>query len=179
MTDPKDLTEIVRVFALYGFRKTSMRDIADGIGISRQALYNRFSSKEVIFDWAVRTLVEESCEQCLAELGRNVALPNRLAMAIHIWVGQYVDMLRASPHSAEIVAMVGDASISDSHNATQQILQGLAEAILKDSENMTKKQAEDLAFVLYYSAKGLLHNSKSSLEHQESMKRVIAALPIA
>ena len=52
-------------FSAYGFRKTSMDDIARGAGMSRPALYLHFKNKEAIF----RSLVESY----YAEAAREVA----------------------------------------------------------------------------------------------------------
>ena len=43
--------KVIEVFSNYGFRKTSMSDLAEAAGVSRQTLYNRFKSKEDILHW--------------------------------------------------------------------------------------------------------------------------------
>ena len=74
------LNHLLRVFAQYGFRKSSMRDLADAMGISRQALYNRYGSKEAVFAWATKTLIEQSVAATLAALeDDSLAVPDRLA----------------------------------------------------------------------------------------------------
>ena len=40
------LVAAIGVFARYGFRKTSMDDVAAAMGMSRQALYKKFSFKK-------------------------------------------------------------------------------------------------------------------------------------
>jgi AcrR family transcriptional regulator len=52
-------------FARYGFRKTSMEDLARASRVSRQALYNHFGSKAALADWAAQTLIENSLAQAL------------------------------------------------------------------------------------------------------------------
>lgn len=56
-TDPKQnaiMSSAWQAFATYGFRKTSMDDIARGAGMSRPALYQHYRNKEDIF----RSLVQ-------------------------------------------------------------------------------------------------------------------------
>ena len=50
--DPKQQAILVaawQAFATYGFRKTSMDDIARGAGMSRPALYLHYRNKEALF----------------------------------------------------------------------------------------------------------------------------------
>lgn len=178
MSQSENLKQVVGVFAQYGFRKTSMRDLADGLGISRQALYNRFSSKEEVFDWAARTLVEESAAASIAKLEEEGPLADRLAEAIHLWVGQYVDLMKSSPHSAEVVQMVGDASSDMADDASRKVRDAIAAAIAKASHSATKDRAEDLAYSIYMGSKGLLGAVESSAGHDAGIRRIIGAFGI-
>ena len=182
MSRAEELKQIVRVFSQYGFRKTSMRDLADGLGISRQALYNRFSSKEDVFEWAAKTLIEDSSAACIAILKEDRELRGKISDALHAWVGQYVDLMRASPHSVEIIAMVGDASSEEKERSSQAIRAALAEAIIAHTgapaDRSADGPADGIAYALYMASKGLLGEVESSAAHQEGMARIIAAMPI-
>jgi AcrR family transcriptional regulator len=46
------------IFALYGFRKTTMNEIADGVGKGKSSLYYYFSSKEDVY----RAVIENEAE---------------------------------------------------------------------------------------------------------------------
>ena len=57
-------------FRLYGYRKTSMEDIAGELGISRASLYSYFKNKDEIFRSVSIWLHERAmadAEQCLME----------------------------------------------------------------------------------------------------------------
>ena len=58
------LAAALGVFGRYGFRKTSMDEVARAAGISRQGLYLYFASKEALFRAAV-------CQEldCITEQG--------------------------------------------------------------------------------------------------------------
>ena len=66
------LSVALEVFGRYGFRKTSMDEVARSADISRQGLYLYFASKEALFRAAVRqeldTALGEAC-RCLDEEG--------------------------------------------------------------------------------------------------------------
>jgi AcrR family transcriptional regulator len=48
------------VFLRYGFRKTSMDDLARAAGLSRQGLYLHFASKELVFKATLRHIVTQT-----------------------------------------------------------------------------------------------------------------------
>ena len=66
-------------FLRYGFKKTSMDDIAQAAGVSRQGLYLYFETKEVLFREALQYLVSHiiSTARSVAENG-NLSLRDRL-----------------------------------------------------------------------------------------------------
>jgi TetR/AcrR family transcriptional regulator of autoinduction and epiphytic fitness len=85
------LSVALEVFGRYGFRKTSMDDVARAAEISRQGLYFYFESKEALFRAAVRkefdtALTEAS--QCLDD--DSVAIDDRVVGALDAWFGRYI-----------------------------------------------------------------------------------------
>ena len=51
------LDAALSVFARYGWRRASMADVAQAVGVSRPALYLHFASKEELFEAVVRSAV--------------------------------------------------------------------------------------------------------------------------
>ena len=70
------------VFLRYGFKKTSMDDVAQAAGISRQGLYLYFDTKDLLFREALQHLVSHliSTAHAVAEDG-NLSLRDRLVGA--------------------------------------------------------------------------------------------------
>ena len=69
--DPKRNAILVSAFTQfsgYGFRRTSMEDIATAAGVSRASLYSYFGNKEEIF----RCLSASIHEQALADAGSGI-----------------------------------------------------------------------------------------------------------
>ena len=102
----------LEVFGRYGFRKTSMDEVARSADISRQGLYLYFASKEALFRAAVRqeldTALGEAC-RCLDEEG--AALDRRVVAALDAWLGRYVGSMLASDISGLLqnpVVQIGD-----------------------------------------------------------------------
>ncbi|MEU2360225.1 TetR/AcrR family transcriptional regulator [Streptomyces noursei] len=81
-------------FARFGYRKTSMEEVARAARISRPGLYFLFSSKEALFRAAVTQALERdiaAVERVLADTGRP--LGERLVEAFDQWAGRYVGPL--------------------------------------------------------------------------------------
>ncbi|MCE8526074.1 TetR/AcrR family transcriptional regulator [Ruegeria pomeroyi] len=103
--DPKQqaiLDSAWQVFAAYGFRKTSMDDIARGARMSRPAVYLYFKNKEAIFRAVVQYCYDLTAKAVAAALGAGGAVPEVLerAFAAH---GQTVMALLDSPHGVELL----------------------------------------------------------------------------
>jgi AcrR family transcriptional regulator len=66
-------------FLRYGFKKTSMDDVAQAAGVSRQGLYLYFDTKDLLFREALQYLVSHmiSTARSVAE-DRNLSLGDRL-----------------------------------------------------------------------------------------------------
>ena len=81
-------------FARFGYRRTSMDEVAKVAGISRPGLYYLFTSKEGLF----RSAVEQALQDDLGEVERILGetdhpLPVRLLNAFDRWAGRYVGPL--------------------------------------------------------------------------------------
>lgn len=85
----------MRTFARFGYRKTSMDDIAREAAISRPGLYFLFSSKANLFRAAADHGIEQDlrdAQQALQTPGRP--LSERIVDAFDFWAGRYVGPLQ-------------------------------------------------------------------------------------
>jgi AcrR family transcriptional regulator len=73
------LTAATAIFLRYGFKKTSMDDVARAAGVSRQGLYLYFETKDLLFRDALQHLVSHliSAAHAVAE-DRNLSHRDRL-----------------------------------------------------------------------------------------------------
>ena len=87
----------LEVFGRYGFRKTSMEDVARSAGISRQGLYLHFANKEALFRAAVRQELDTALDEVSRRLNEEgVGLDRRVVAALDAWLGRYVGSMLAS-----------------------------------------------------------------------------------
>jgi AcrR family transcriptional regulator len=90
------LDAAVSTFARYGFRKTSMDEVARAAGVSRQGLYLIFSNKEELFRRAVEHSLGGQLTAAISVLSRSEnTLEQRLVAACDEWSGRFIGMLGA------------------------------------------------------------------------------------
>ena len=109
-------------FAAYGFRKTSMDDIARGAGMSRPALYLHYRNKEDIFRSLAQFYYDDAVDGVRAALARDLPLPERLAAAFAAQGGAIIAAMLTSPHGRELL---------DTSNATAADIAEAGEARLR------------------------------------------------
>ncbi|MFK7865616.1 MAG: TetR/AcrR family transcriptional regulator [Pseudohongiellaceae bacterium] len=91
------------VFAQYGFRRTTMNDIAQAVGISRPALYLMFSNKENLFCELTNHRLNQAIEQSILVLSGKENLKSRFINALLIFEKVYYEPVSDSPHGAELM----------------------------------------------------------------------------
>ena len=96
------LSAAIPVFGRFGFKKTSVDDIAAAAGISKQGLYLHFTSKEEVFLAALQKYLDDGLnlvEQALTK--PNTSLFNRLVNAMDAWFGRHVEIFK--PESFDVI----------------------------------------------------------------------------
>lgn len=105
-SDPRQKTILIaawKSFAAYGYRKTSMDDIARGAGMSRPALYLHYRNKEDILRSLVQYYHDQSAgavEKALAEPG---PVTHVLTAAFVAQGGDVIEAMLTSPHGMELL----------------------------------------------------------------------------
>src|SRR6267378_2405237 len=90
------LEAAVGVFARYGFRKTSMDEVARAAGVSRQGLYLLFADKEELFRKALTyKLARQLSAAVIALSSTGDPLEARLVAACDEWAGQFIGTMGA------------------------------------------------------------------------------------
>lgn len=91
-------------FAAYGFRRTTMEDIARAAGLSRTALYLHFRNKDDI----LRSLTQRHFDLSLQAMAAALAVPGQttdqaLIAAFIAKDGNFAEALLETPHGAELL----------------------------------------------------------------------------
>lgn len=104
--DPRQqaiLAAAFEAFRLYGFKRTSMEDIARGAGMSRAALYLHYRNKEDIFRSLAEGYYDMAVTQVTEVLQGDLAPEAALSLAFETQAGPVFEALLSSPHGQELL----------------------------------------------------------------------------
>jgi len=174
-TDTRQLVVLdaaVAVFARYGFRKTSMDEVARAAGVSRQGLYLQFANKEELFRKALVHSLGQQLNAALDALSRTEdTLEVRLIAACDAWSGRFVGSV-GSDAADLMCASTSLAGTTLAHYESQferAVARAIAESPLNGYCITANLSPADLARALHATARGLKHSSASREEFLKGM----------
>ncbi|WP_306117176.1 MULTISPECIES: TetR/AcrR family transcriptional regulator [unclassified Roseitalea] len=114
------LKAALEVFVTYGFRKTSMDDIARAAGMSRPALYQVFRNKSEIFRALAGELMGGATANAEAAFEREGSFRDRLLGAIDCSILRMHRFVEDTPHGVELIGINEEiaADIAEKWEAT-------------------------------------------------------------
>ncbi len=164
-------------FIRYGFRKTSMDDVARAAGLSRQSLYAHFPNKEALFRDVVQHLVAATREASRAALAREDAdLEARLLDSFDAMYGSALSD-EGSGHLNELFAAAEELTSDAVRNLERAIVADLAR-VFRDHAVGAAWQKKGmpstmLADHLYTLSTALKHRGVSRAEYRERMRTAV------
>ncbi|MEM0929153.1 MAG: TetR/AcrR family transcriptional regulator [Pseudomonadota bacterium] len=117
------------VFAQYGFRRTSMNDIAQAAGISRPALYVLFENKEDLFRQLASNRQNEAISEAVSILEQDAPFTERFTLAILAYERIYYEPIAGSPHAAEFMDTALGLVSDDMMKRHNRLVQYLSDVI--------------------------------------------------
>jgi AcrR family transcriptional regulator len=162
------------VFLRFGYRKSSMDDLARAAGLSRQGLYLHFAAKETIFRDSVVLLTAQRLAAVRAALGRDATIEDRLLDAF-IGSASHDD---GSPMSQELLAELMATATELARSAIDAfdaaLLDELARVLRMSGVAAAWKSAglssKDLARHLLAASHGIKQSSRSATDYREQMR---------
>ncbi len=122
MLDPRQqaiLEAAWECFATYGYRKTSMDDIARKAGMSRPALYLHYKNKDDIYRSLVGVYYEMTALAVSEALNDEGTVQDVLMAAFMAQGGEQMEAMLTSPHGSELLDVTKTA-------AAEEVAQGEA-----------------------------------------------------
>lgn len=161
--EEKVLSAAKGCFFRYGFRKTTMGDIAVAAQISRPALYLVYSSKEDVF----RAVVTRLFDTMLAELGGRIDTRGepieQLQFAFEVWCVRPFEIVQNAPDAADLLENSRQLS-ADAWNKAEADFEAIITDILgsvMQGESGTGLSAAQVARVLATAVPGLKESARS------------------
>jgi len=173
------LDAALATFLRYGFRKTSMEEVARAGQLSRQALYLHFATKEELFGAAVRHFLQTGLEGAsLALESESLPLEAQLNGAFDAWVGRYVGLLGGDVsdlHQASL-ELVGPLIQEHEERFVERVTRAIRSSGLPAAYRAAGISARQLAETLAATARGLKHDAASRAEFGERFAIAVRAL---
>jgi AcrR family transcriptional regulator len=172
------LDAALQMFGQYGYRRTSMDDIAGEAGIAKGTIYLSFASKEEVFQALSQRLAQRMLAGAEAAMHRPGTTADKLAAMSAAWFGAYAETIRRSPHAAELLDAKHRLSanlVSDAASRYKRLVRDvLAEAAASGELDLEPAglTADTAAELLIASARGL----ESSAASPAAYRRYLGAL---
>lgn len=167
------LESALLTFTRFGYRKTSMEDVAQAAQISRPGLYFLFSSKPDLFRAAVAQALDRDLLAVTEALNHDRRpLDERLLESFDHWAGRYI-----GPMTLNITGVIDDnpdllTTIVDV--MPDRFAQLVTQAIAVDvSQVLSKAIATELAQTLISTSIGIKHQVHTRDEYRDRMALAI------
>lgn len=164
------------VFARFGYRKTSMEDVARAAGVSRQGLYLLFANKEELFRRALEHSLSSQLASAIAALSRSGdGFEARLVSACTEWSGRFVGSVGAD--AADLMcasASLAGATLTEYEWKFEAALaSAIAASPIADRCAAANLDIGDFARALHATARGLKQTCKTQ---DQFLKSITAAV---
>jgi AcrR family transcriptional regulator len=172
-------------FLRYGFKRTSMDDIAQLAGISRAALYLQFPNKEGIFRTLSQEMHAAAHERFTAALGAGGLLAERLLAAFEGKDHEFFEVVRGSAHGTELVDFnhgIGADIVEHADALLKEALVGGIEQAAAAGEIRLERigmDAAECADLLLHASHGLKHGSAVWPVYRRRLEHLIRLLILA
>lgn len=173
--DPKNIEKIVteakKVFLRYGFRRTTMADLAKGAQMSRPALYLVFPSKEDVFTAVVTWSVSEMLKEIRAGIPRFKTAGQKLSFAFDVWFVRPFEMILGSPDAGDLLesgAEIACEPLAKAHADFVAIVTEVLKPLVREQSRI-KLSAAEIAEILC----GAAHGFKKSAKNGADLRRML------
>ncbi|UZF94493.1 TetR/AcrR family transcriptional regulator [Bosea sp. NBC_00550] len=123
----------LRLFARYGYKRSSMDDIAKEAGLAKATLYLHFKGKDDVFRAMLDLLARRVEARCREVIERRGPFPERLAALLQAHHGQAYASFGTGEHLVELKAVM-NAIATRELQAFEQIFASFARQLLREAE---------------------------------------------
>ncbi len=162
------------LFALHGYRSTSMAMIAEAAGLSRPALYQHFENREDIFRSALGQILGDANAAALEALSGPGDLADRFDGYLQRCRGDVIGPLLGSAHGDELLEARGaDAQdVADTAHADRQRALDIVLSEITDGDIDLARRAAEL---LELGSLGLKHDSPKPSVYRTRLRALAEA----
>ena len=116
----------IETISRYGMRRTTMGDIAEKAGISRQTLYSKCANKNEVLAKVVKFLADTTLAKIKADWEETLTITEKLDVYFEHAVINHYEMLQTMPDSGDLIAGLGNLDSEEIKLAEKTMLEVLA-----------------------------------------------------
>lgn len=172
-------------FAAYGFRRTSMQDIADKAGISRPALYLEFSNKADIFRGLAKSIFQQNIVNAEKIFQTDASLKDKLLQVLVFSFADFYQQIENTPHGEELLSvkteLASDIYLDWLDDIKSTICSGIQKAGETGDVDMEKSgvDAEEIASIIINTMHGSKSRQTSEAELRKQAENVVTLVMTA
>src|SRR5438105_9724738 len=176
------LDAALRVFGQYGYRRTSMDDIAREADIGKGTIYLSFASKDEVFQALAQSLARQMLTGAETASRRSGTTADKLAAMHAAWFGTFAETIRRSPHAAELLDAKHRLSadlVADTASQYKRLVRDvLAEAAAAGELDLEPAglTADTAAELLIASARGLQPSATSPAAYRRYLNALVRVM---
>jgi AcrR family transcriptional regulator len=175
------LDAALRVFGQYGYRRTSMDDIAREAQIGKGTIYLSFASKEEVFQALAQRLAQRMLAGAEAASRRPGTTADKLAAMHAAWFGTYADTISRSPHAADLLDAKHQLSADLAADAASRYKRLVRDVITEAAAGELNLEAAGLtpgtaAELLIASARGLEPSASSPAAYRRQLTTLVRVM---
>jgi AcrR family transcriptional regulator len=176
------LEAAMRLFSQYGYRRTSIDDIAREAEIAKGTVYLSFKSKEEIFRALCESLIERMESAVTAARATRGPIDERLVAMLEAKFGFLFETVYKSAHAAELMDSKNRLSadlFAQFYRRYMKVLREVIEEATRVGELTPARMeldADDLAQMLVAAANGIEQNATSLARYHRRLREIVRVI---
>lgn len=171
----------IRVISRYGLRKTTMNDLAQEAGVSRQTLYNAYANKDEVIRDAIRFETGRTIAEVTAAWDTDQTLAAQLDSFFAHGPLAWFDLIQSSPDAADLLDGLNTAGHAELAEGMVRWTRALADLLRGQDIDFDAigQSAEDLADFIYLASSSAKYSAQSRaqlLSRLATLKSAVLAL---
>jgi AcrR family transcriptional regulator len=178
------LAAALSLFGRYGYRRTSIDDIAREAGVAKGTVYLHVESKEALFRTLSQSLLDGVIANARGAAAAGGDVGTRLAAVLDAKFGFFHGLLHRSPHASELMdsksRLCADVFAAGDAAYLQVLTKAVADATRR-GELAPKRHglaAEDVARMLMAGAHGIAADPSRTVSDEEHRRRLDALVRV-
>lgn len=178
MTPSKEehvLSAAREVFMRYGFKRTTMSDLAEAARMSRPALYLLFSSKEEVFQAVMTRTFTEFLGEVREGVRQRDEVAQQLLFAFDVWCVRPFELTQVAPDAKDLLESGYAFATQITSQAFADFEQVLADVLrpLMSASAETNFSAEHLAHLLTTAVEGFKESASSIAQLRQMISELV------